>query len=243
MCLLWGTNWVFVSHKTTFFVVTAVKPTYRTYAMQFLAESTSLCRRVSSADALSSDAFRISSFLSEEQTKFILLLGTSTSCYLWTQDDSVLSAIVVVSSAWVTFAWEKFIGLYLVPERLTAKTFRDILTTDLPRLLGAAPLAARQFVLLARRSFSAVSECFRQCLNGAYPGKWGLDFEVRSPDPPPRSTDLISMNFLMRKSDLIFACILFRNSLWRDKTLSSSYSLQCQCVETRPRECCDENSR
>jgi hypothetical protein len=25
MCLLWGTNWVFISQKTTFFIVTAVK--------------------------------------------------------------------------------------------------------------------------------------------------------------------------------------------------------------------------
>jgi hypothetical protein len=35
MCLLWSTNWVFISQETTFFIVTAVKPSRLTWHQLF----------------------------------------------------------------------------------------------------------------------------------------------------------------------------------------------------------------
>jgi hypothetical protein len=99
-------------------------------------------------------------------------------------------------SVWAGIVGDNVVGPYLLPDRLTAQQYSDILETVLPGLLEDVPLAVRQSLWFQHDGAPAhYEEDVRQWLNATYPGRW-----IGRGGPtawPPRSPDITPMYFLL----------------------------------------------
>jgi hypothetical protein len=76
-------------------------------------------------------------------------------------------------SVWAGIVGIIVVGPYLLPDKLTAQRYRDILETVLPGLFEDVPLAVRQRTWFQQDGAPAhYGENGRQWLNATYPGRW-----------------------------------------------------------------------
>jgi hypothetical protein len=99
-------------------------------------------------------------------------------------------------NVWVVIVGDIVVGLYLLPDRLTAQRYRDFLETVLPGLLEDVPRAVKQRLWFQHDGALAnCGEDVQQWLNAACPGRWiGRGGPIAW---PPRSPDQTPMYFFL----------------------------------------------
>jgi hypothetical protein len=94
ICLLWSTNWVFISQKTAFFIVTAVKISNLTWSILLRLKKKTRNASVGMADFHAEDWIHVSWYEKQAEqkigrefrlktSKFLSLCGRIVSCVVW----------------------------------------------------------------------------------------------------------------------------------------------------------------